>query len=102
MRNHLGYLILIALFGAACATAAGTLDARKHYWEKRLGRELPAGSDLPTVQKYFGSAHLEQHYDSKSNTLEALERNVSHSLLASCDITITCTFDGQALQKCVV
>ena len=102
MRKRVRYLILIALLGAGCATPHGTLDARKQYWRTRLGSELPTGSGLATARKLFEAAHLEQHYDSKSSILSAIERNVSHSLFVSCDVLIDCTFNGQALQECIV
>jgi hypothetical protein len=102
MRKRVCLLTAIVLLGAGTSGNAGDLDARRHYWEERLGRDLPAGSELSAVQKYFAAARLEQHYYSKSNTLYALERNVSHSLVVSCDVTIDCTFDAQKLQKCVV
>jgi hypothetical protein len=103
MRKHLWFLTVVALLGLATSAEAADLNVRKHYWEDRLSRELPAGSDFSTAQKFFGAAHLEQHYHQKDSTLIAVERNVSHSLLVSCDILIDCKFDAQALlQRCIV
>jgi hypothetical protein len=77
MRKRVALLIATALLGAAPLATAGDANARKRYWEERLARELPSGSDLSTVQRFFENAHLEHSYDERSKTVYAVERNVS-------------------------
>jgi hypothetical protein len=100
MQKLIGSVTAIALLAAAHLAAAGDLDARQRYWEERLARELPTGSDLATVEKFFVNAHLEHSYDASSNTVYGVERDISGSLVRW-SVVMKCTLGPtQGLQGC--
>ena len=99
-QKRVGSLVALVLLAAAPLATAGDIDARKHYWQERLARELPVGSDLATVQKFFEQAHLEHRYDESSNTIYAFERNFS-GWSVRWNVMMKCTFGPrQTLRAC--
>jgi hypothetical protein len=58
-------------------------------------------SSIAHVDEFFESAHAEHNYDARSQTLYAIERNVSGFLLVSYGIEIRCKFvTTNALSSC--
>jgi hypothetical protein len=93
-------LFVLALVTAALA-ACGSAESQKQYWDHRTASELPPSADVSVVDAFFGHAGLEHSYDARSNTIYAIQRNVSSFGLASYSVEIKCGFDeSRRLQAC--
>lgn len=83
---------------AGCVSAA---PIQRLYWQHRLDRELPVGSSLPQVNRFFEQARIEHGYDAPSHTLQGIERNVSGFLVVSYGIEFHCRFTStDVLRSC--
>jgi hypothetical protein len=90
--------IALALALAACS---GSASARQDYWQRRLARELPAGSPLSAVLTFFASNKLEHSYEPRSRMVFAIERDVENRGLMTYSVEIKCGITPQeTLQSC--
>jgi hypothetical protein len=88
---------------SACSDHRVDLDARKAYWQNQVETQLPAGSSRAKAEAFFSSRHLEYGYEEQSQSIDAIERDVSGPGIVSFSIKITCTFTSEIiLISCVV
>jgi hypothetical protein len=81
-------LVTVVVIGG-CVSAA---PIQRLYWQHRLDRELPVGSSLLQVNRFFEQARIEHDYDAPSHTLRGIKRNVSGILVVSYGIEYQCHF----------
>ena len=99
-------LVTLVLTTSACAAYAAHLEDRRVFWEQRLAREIPPGTDRNTILTWAASGQIHMYENAQQRILYATVEVVRYKGLIpySCgrgDIIVRVTLDsaGHSLEN---